>query len=199
MKGIQVCSALPFSKGRCLRNSGNTLLKFKNLLLQSPTRSISTRLGTTHPVVKVTQGFTIRTIQLSKRRWWVFFFPNQHYDIIIALSKCVYWFELVSHVSKVAHGPLVQTCFPMAILLTISMIPVTGLELRGTTLCSPVLHPKWRDSECPVSSTGATYPQRQHPVPHSTTHVTNSTQQTTALFHHVVLKWKLTLCGRRNC
>ena len=127
---------VPFSKGRYLWNSGNTLLKFKNLLLQSPTRSISTRLGTTHPLVKVTKGFTIRTIQLSKRRWWDFFSPNQHYDIIIALSKCVYWFELVSQVSNVAHGPLVQTRFPMAILLTISMLPVTGLELRGTTLCS---------------------------------------------------------------
>ena len=66
--------ALPFSKGRCLRNSGNALLKFKNLLLQSPTGSISTRLGTTHPLVTLTQGFTIRTIQLSKRRWWVFSF-----------------------------------------------------------------------------------------------------------------------------
>ena len=138
--------------------------------------------------MKLTQGFTIRTIQLSKRRWWVFFLSKSTLWII-ALSKCVYWFELVSQVSNVAHGPLVQTRFPMAILLTISMLPVTGLELRGTTLCSPVLHPKWRDSECPVSSTGATYPQRQHPVPHSTTHVTNSTQQTTALFHHVVLKW----------
>ena len=28
---------------------------------------------------------------------------NQHYDIII----CVYWFELFSQVSDVAHGPLV--------------------------------------------------------------------------------------------
>ena len=32
-----------------------------------------------------------------------FFSLNQHYDIII----CVYWFELFSQVSDVAHGPLV--------------------------------------------------------------------------------------------
>nr|XP_022304047.1 uncharacterized protein LOC111111385 [Crassostrea virginica] len=49
-----------------------------------------------------------------------------------------------------------------------------GLELWYTTLCSPVLHSKWRDSECPVSSTGATYPQRQHPVPHSMTSLTTT-------------------------
>ena len=35
----------------------------------------------------------------------MFLFPclNQRYDIII----CVYWFELFSQVSDVAHGPLV--------------------------------------------------------------------------------------------
>ena len=31
-----------------------------------------------------------------------FFSLNQHYDIII----CVYWFEMFSQVSDVAHGPL---------------------------------------------------------------------------------------------
>ena len=45
--------------------------------------------------------------QLSKRRWWVFFLPNSPYDIIIALSKCVYWLERVSQMSDVAHVPLV--------------------------------------------------------------------------------------------
>ena len=36
----------------------------------------------------------------------MFFFSslNQHYNIII----CVYWLELFSYVSDVAHGPLVQ-------------------------------------------------------------------------------------------
>ena len=33
-----------------------------------------------------------------------FSFPNQCYEIIIALDKCVYLFELVSQVSDVAHG-----------------------------------------------------------------------------------------------
>ena len=37
----------------------------------------------------------------------VFASSNQHYDIIIALNKCVYWIELVSQVSDVANGPLV--------------------------------------------------------------------------------------------
>ena len=34
--------------------------------------------------------------------------PNQRYDIII----CVYWFELFSQVSDVAHGPLVYFIRP---------------------------------------------------------------------------------------
>ena len=33
-------------------------------------------------------------------------FPNQCYDIIIALLKCVYRLKLVSHVSDAAYGPL---------------------------------------------------------------------------------------------
>ena len=37
----------------------------------------------------------------------VFSAPYQHYEITIALLKCVYCFELVSYVSNVAHGPLV--------------------------------------------------------------------------------------------
>ena len=34
--------------------------------------------------------------------------PNQCYDIIIGLLKCVYWFKLVSRVSNVANGPLIN-------------------------------------------------------------------------------------------
>ena len=37
----------------------------------------------------------------------IFFYPDQRYYIIIALSKCVYWFELGSQVIDVAHGPIV--------------------------------------------------------------------------------------------
>ena len=33
--------------------------------------------------------------------------PNQYYDLIIALLKCVYWIKMVSQMSNVAHGPLV--------------------------------------------------------------------------------------------
>ena len=35
-----------------------------------------------------------------------FFALSQHYDLIISLLKCVYWFELVSQVSDVANWPV---------------------------------------------------------------------------------------------
>ena len=44
---------------------------------------------------------------MKKEEDWVFSFPNQCYDIIIAMNKCVYLLELVSQVSDVALGPLV--------------------------------------------------------------------------------------------
>ena len=43
---------------------------------------------------------------LKKERMF-FTAPNQCYDIIIALFKCVYRFEMVSQVSNVAPEPLV--------------------------------------------------------------------------------------------
>ena len=36
-----------------------------------------------------------------------FSYPNECYDIIIALHRCVYQFKRVSQVSNVAHGPFV--------------------------------------------------------------------------------------------
>ena len=68
---------------------------------------ISTQLGTDHPLVKGTQGLTNKDHSVIKKEMFVFSSPNQCYDIIIALSKCVYWFDLVSQVSNVTHGPLV--------------------------------------------------------------------------------------------
>ena len=42
------------------------------IVFSRTTGPISTKLGTKHPLVKGTQGFPIRTIQVSKRRWSVF-------------------------------------------------------------------------------------------------------------------------------
>ena len=43
----------------------------------------------------------------SKIEMMVFFSPNKQYVIIIALTKCVFQFELVSQVSNLAHGSIV--------------------------------------------------------------------------------------------
>ena len=80
----------------------------KILLFSRTIRLISTKLWTKRSWMKETQSFTKRTISLSNTRWLVFFFPNQLYDIIIALRKCVYWFEGFSQVRDVAIGPLVK-------------------------------------------------------------------------------------------
>ena len=63
---------------------------------------ISTKLG-----VRGHKVLHIRITQLSKKISWIFYSPNPHYYIIIALSNWVYWFELVSQMSNVAHWPLV--------------------------------------------------------------------------------------------
>ena len=73
---------------------------------------ISTKLDTKHPRVKGNQGFTnIKDLSIVKKEMMGFYSLNQHYDIVIALVKCVDWFELVSQVSDVAHGPLVKLKF----------------------------------------------------------------------------------------
>ena len=83
VKGIQVClneGPNPLPRGDYYKNSENT-----------------TNFGTKHPWVR---------IQMKKNNELFYFFsPNQRYDIII----CVYWFELFSQMSDVAHGPLVSS------------------------------------------------------------------------------------------
>ena len=57
--------------------------------------------------IDVWMGFNFvqrRTIYSHKDNNGFFSSLNQRYDIII----CVYWFELFSQVSDVAHGPLVS-------------------------------------------------------------------------------------------
>ena len=94
-----------------LWNSKNTLMKFKNLILWNHWANINQtwrKASMGEGVLKVLQ---IRTIQFSKRRSCFFsLLANQHNAIIISLPKCVYWFELVSKVSDVAHWPLVSKC-----------------------------------------------------------------------------------------
>ena len=78
--------------------------------------------------MKGTQGFTNKDHLITKRRWLVFSSDNQHYDIVIAFNKCVYWFERVSQVSDVAHGPLVKN---NNWLLTLSKYTVRNLLLNN--------------------------------------------------------------------
>ena len=56
------------------------------------------------------RGFTNKEYSIIKKQMIYFSTPNQRYDVIIALSKCVYWFILVSKVSDVAHGSLAVSC-----------------------------------------------------------------------------------------
>ena len=78
--------------------------KIKKIFFSRTTEPISTKLGTKHPWVKGIQISLNEEPINSPIINNVFFSSlNQSYDIII----CVYWFELFSQVSDVAHGPLV--------------------------------------------------------------------------------------------
>ena len=61
------------------------------------TWAVLTKFDTKHPWVK---GY--KEPINSQKEYNGFSSPNQHYDSIV----CVYWFELFSEVSYVAHGPL---------------------------------------------------------------------------------------------
>ena len=79
------------------------------------TGPVSTKLGTKHPWMKGTQNFIL---QILNKRDNGFFLPLINvmiYTCIIALRKCVGWFELVSKVNIVAHGPLVLILFSLKI------------------------------------------------------------------------------------
>ena len=67
------------------------------------TRPISTKLGTKGPWVKGIQGITNIEHSILQKEIWFFSISNHRYDMTIPLLKCVYWFELVSQVSDVAH------------------------------------------------------------------------------------------------
>ena len=77
--------APPFSKGRYLWYSENTLMKFKNLFSRT-TGPISTKLGTKHYWVKGTQGFVNKDQSILKKEIIYFSFHYQHYDIIAPIK-----------------------------------------------------------------------------------------------------------------
>ena len=91
----------------------NILTKLKNrIFLFRTTRPISTKLGT---------SLCKRNSSLFK--WRARPFPRgdnkeiakERFDIII----CVYWFELFSNVSDVAHGPLIRNTLFVSIVCPI--------------------------------------------------------------------------------
>ena len=90
MKRVQICS----NEGQCPfpRRDNYEIAKLPN---------------TKHPWVKGTPGFTNNDHSIPKKERMFFTAPNQCYDIIIALFKFVYRFEMVSQVSNVAPEPLV--------------------------------------------------------------------------------------------
>ena len=114
-----------FSKGKYLRNSENTLTKFKNFLQlfkfftnKGPSpfprgdnkeiakihwRNLKIFSRTTEPMsTKLgTKHHLMKETQGFKKKgqWSCFSSPIQCYDIIITFSKCVFWFKLVSQVS----------------------------------------------------------------------------------------------------
>ena len=107
VKGFQVCS----NEGPCpfQREDNYEIVKihWRNLKIffSRTTGPILTQLGTKHPWVK---GIQVCSNEEPINSQLIMFFSslNQHFDIII----CVYWFELFSQVSDVAHGPLVSHC-----------------------------------------------------------------------------------------
>ena len=99
MKGIQVCSnesPRPFPRGDNYKISENTLTNLKKISSPEPLNQFW------H---KASLGEDSNEKTISYHKVYIFFsFLCQRYDIII----CVYWFELFSQVSNVAHGPLVD-------------------------------------------------------------------------------------------
>ena len=73
-----------------------------------------------------------------KRRLMFFCFSNQRYDIIIALNKCVYWYQLVSQTSDVAHGPLVFWFFWFFVLFFFGVFFVVKKHLVYCFVCKLV-------------------------------------------------------------
>ena len=100
--------ARPFSKRRWLRNSKN-LKTFSR-----STGPISTKLSKNHPWLKSIEFvqmerphlFTLGDNSIFLLNYWASFIIYMY--IIITSLKCIHWFELVSQVSDVAYGPLVN-------------------------------------------------------------------------------------------
>ena len=72
---------------------------------------ISTKRRTKHPWMKGNQVFTNKNHSIFKKEVHVMSFLslNEHYGIIMAMCKCVYWLELFLRWAIKSIGPLVWT------------------------------------------------------------------------------------------
>ena len=104
MKRIQVCSGLSPRGGGIITMYRKNWQNFK-IFFSRFTGIISTKLDTKHPWVKGIPVCSNIRNHSNLNNKILGFSSNQRYDIIV----CVYWFELFSQESDVAHGSLV--CF----------------------------------------------------------------------------------------
>ena len=80
------------SMGRWLGNSKNTLLKFKNLLLQNHWANFN-QIWLKASLVKGLKVLQIRIFRLLKRRWWVFFSKSTLlYNYSFELMGLLVWY-----------------------------------------------------------------------------------------------------------
>ena len=129
LEGIQVYlneGPNPFPRGDYYKIRENTLTKLKKSLLQNHWANFKQFWH------KASLGEDSNEKTVGYHKVYIFSSSlNQRYDIII----CVYWFELFSQVSDVAHGPLVYRTYQ--IWHKASFGGVKGLkfvQMKGQTL-----------------------------------------------------------------
>ena len=133
VKGIQICSnegPRPFPRGDNYEIAKIHWRNFK-IFFSRTTGPISTEIGTKHPWVKGIQVCSNEEPINSHEVNNVFSSSlNQRYDIII----CVYWFELFSQMSDVAHGSLVSYYDYLFIHCASCVIDTTSISLDRSSL-----------------------------------------------------------------
>ena len=108
---IQVCS----NKGPRLLSRGSNYKIPKtrqqnSKIFSRATGPNSTKLGSKHPLLKETQGFTNKNHSILKKK--IMFFLSS--PIVLWYNHRVYWIKLVSHVSDVAHMSYQRYCIIIA-------------------------------------------------------------------------------------
>ena len=134
----------PFSRGD---NYEKAIIHWRNLkLFSSTTGQFQPNLAHSFLRWKGLDVLQIRTIQFQKRDNGIFLLIINVMIYFIVLHKCVYWFELVSQMSDVAHGPIVFQVF--CIILTshgvISMIFVQKIKEALSFLFADVFYYLYR-------------------------------------------------------